>query len=317
MVLGLGGCLLYNLARSYRHFYPTWGLMMTFRTHPYLSLFAIALTAMLARPSAAGTIEHEGWLFGEEAEKALELAEEHNVPVALMWTFRETSCPKCVGAARLMASAKSTKKMVRVMYYTTEAGDPAQNGERVTALFRKVHSQAKDESNYIPDLYFVMPDGRILGFVPYEEAGHTESEAKSVKQIGEWVNGMDKTLEKIDRDVDKGRYESALKKIDELVEQDAKISHMIQVQIGAVDKKEEMPETPVSLFFPNLKEEKVAQYKAAAMEKIAEAEALIEKDELRAAQRLLRTLSRTPEDFEANAKAKALMEKVTELLKAS
>jgi hypothetical protein len=280
-----------------------------------LSIFALGLAFAMSLSAGAGTIEHDGWLFGEEADEAIELAKEHNVPVAVMRTYRTTSCPKCMGAARQMAASKSTKKMVRVMAYVN--GDAKLKSAATSKLLNKAYGQTKDPSNWVPDLYFVMPDGRVLGFVPYEDSAKTESEAKAVTQMAAWIKGIDKALEKADRDVEKGRYASALKDIDELMEQDAKINHMIRIQVGVIDKKEKMPETPVSLFFPNLKDEKVAEYQAVAMEQIGQARKLIEKEELRDAQRLLRTLSRTPEGWEAKAKAETMMQEVVELLKAS
>lgn len=290
---------------------------MNLHTHSRYAFLAFGLAFVFALPAAAATtIEHAGWLYGEEADKAIELAQEHNVPVAILYTFRETTCPKCVGAARQMASAKSTKKMVRIMHYYGKGSDEL-NSSKAAELFKATRGQAKDKSNIIPDLYFVMPDGRALGMVPYEEAASAESEAKAVSQIGAWLKDVPEELEKADRNAEKGRFEAALKAIDKIIEQDAKVSHIIQVQLGQVEEDEEKPETPASLFFPNLKQEKASEYKALAMEKIAEAEKLIEKEELRDARRLLRTLLRAPDDFEAKAKAEALMEKVTELLKAS
>lgn len=288
---------------------------MNTRTRSLLSIFALGLAVVLAQPTTAGTIQHAGWLYGEEADKAIERAQEHNVPVAVMRTYRETSCPKCMGAARRMAASKSTKKMVRVMVYINGSDD--MNSEAASRLVNKGFGQTKDPSGWIPDLYFMMPDGRAIGFVPYEDSADTEAEAKAVAQIAEWLKDVAKTLEKADKDADKGRFDSALKAIDKIMEQDAQISHLVQRQLGVIDEKAEQPESPANPFFAGLKEEKLAEYKALAMEKIAEAEKFIEKEELRDAQRLLRVLARTPEDFEAHAAAQKLMDEVTEKLKAS
>jgi hypothetical protein len=279
-----------------------------------MSIFAMGLSLMLALPTAAGTIEHDGWLYGEEADKAIELAIEHNVPVAVMRTYRETTCPKCMGAARQMAASKSTKKMVRVMVYVNGSDDlKTTSGAK---LVNKAYGQTKDPSGWIPDLYFMMPDGRALGFVPYEDSASTEAEAKAVVQMAAWINGVEETLAKADQDIEKGRFSSALKDLEKIEEQDAKINHMIRIQLGVIDKKEEMPETPASLFFPGLKDKKVAEYKVKTLEMVAEARKMMEKDELREAQRLLLKLSRLPDDFEAKAKSEALMEEVIEKIKA-
>ncbi|MEM9347038.1 MAG: hypothetical protein AAGB26_10520 [Planctomycetota bacterium] len=289
--------------------------MMT-RLLSALTILALGLCVGSTLPAGAATIEHKGWLYGEEADKALEIAQERNLPVAILRTYRETSCPKCVGAARQMASSKSTKKMVRVMHYVGNVGE-SYKSEAVSKLNLKAYGQTHDPSNWIPDLYFVMPDGRVLGFVPYEDSAKTETEAKAVVQMAAWLNSIDEALEDADEDAEKGRFSAALKAIDEVHQQDAKINHLIRIQVGAIDKKEKMPETPVSLFFPGLKDEKLAEYKALALEKVAEARKLIDDDKLRDAQRLLRTLSRTPEGFEAKAQAEQLLEEVAEKLKTS
>jgi len=284
------------------------------RSRSLLSILALGLTFALASPATAGTIEHDGWLYGEKADKAIELAIEHNVPIAVMRTFRTTSCPKCLGAARQMVASKSTEKMVRVMVYV-DGGDELKS-EAAAKLVNKAYGQTKDPSGWIPDLYFVMPDGRALGFVPYEDAASTESEAKAVVQMAAWINGVEDELAKADRDVERGRFSSAIQDIEQLEEQDAKVEHMVRIQLGLIDKKAEMPETPENPFFPGLKDEKIAEYKAKALEMVAEARALVEKDELREAQRLLRTLSRVPDDFQAKAKAQTLMDEVVEKLRA-
>lgn len=288
---------------------------MIARLFSRLGFLVLGLAFALTLPAGATVIEHEGWLFGEEANKAIELAQEHNVPVAVMRTYRDTTCPKCVGAARRMANSKSTSKMVRVMVYV--GGSDDLKSASASKLVNKAYGQTKDPSNWIPDLYFMMPDGRALGFVPYEDAAQTETQAKAVVQIAEWLKDVEKTLEKADKDADKGRYESALKSIDKIMDQDAKISHLVQLQLRQIDKKAKQPETPANPFFAGLKAEKLAEYQAIAMEQIAKAKKLIEKEELREAQRLLRTLARTPEGFEAKTAAEKLMDEVNEKLKAS
>lgn len=288
---------------------------MTDRKSYRFALLILCLTSLVVPSTFAGVIDREGWLHGEAADKAIELATEKGLPVAIMYAERETSCPKCLAAARKMFSAKSTGQMVRVIVYTD--GHEKFHSAAATALLSKAHEQTKDPSGWLPDLYFVMPDGRALGFVPHEDARSAEAQANKVAQIADWIKGVAKTLEKADQDVEKGRYDSAIKALDKIMEQDVKISHLIQVQLRKIDADEEMPETPVAPFFAGLKEKKLVEYNARALQKLAEAEVLIDKEQLQEAQQLLRSLAGMPESFDAKAQAQQLRKQVEEKLKSS
>lgn len=319
MCLGQAGaagticCTLFDCAMP--TYFPL-GFTKMKKPHLIVSVAALSLLVVATLSAGAAVVENKGWLYGSEADEAIELAQKHNVPIAIMRMFRETDCPKCIGASRQMAASKSTKQMVRVMAYVGE-GSADLGSAKVDELMRKAHAKSKDKSNWIPDLYFVMPDGTALGFVPYEDAAKTESQASAVLQMAAWIKGVPGVVEKADRDADKNRFDSAIKAIDAILEQDAQISHLIQQQLGQIDNKEPMPATPVIAFFAGLKDEKMTQYKALALQKIAEARKMIEKEEYREAQRLLKTLSRIPEDFEAKAQAETLMLEVVEKLKAA
>ena len=264
--------------------------------------------------ASAEVVEYEGWLYGEKADEALEQAEKYGVPVVMIKQFRETSCPKCIGAGRTMASAKPNKEMVRIIYYVGEKG-AALNSEKTKALFNKVRKQVVDPSNWAPDMYYMNTDGEALGFVPYEEPHSAREESKAVLQINEWIDSVPVELSKADKDAERGRYKQAMDKVDVLMDQDAKISHLIQQQIGKAKADAKMPDQPVSAFFPEMRKEKHAEYLAMAKAELDAARQLVEDEKLRDARRILLPLSRGPEDFSTTDAAKQLLAEVQEKLR--
>ncbi|MFN3165524.1 MAG: hypothetical protein ACE37H_00505 [Phycisphaeraceae bacterium] len=281
-----------------------------------LMLLTAALLGLGAVPSAlAGDeIEYDGWLYGEDADKALEKAEQYDLPIALMRQWRSTSCPKCKGAGNVMAAAKPHKQMVRVILYVGEGADQV-NSEKVKALFRKINGKVADPSGWIADTYYTKADGTVLGFVPYEDAAGVRDEAGKVLQITEWAGAVPGEVAKADRYAERGRYAQAMEAIHEIVEQDAKVSHLIQVLVGKASEDDAMPKTPVSAFFGELREKKHAEYLAMAKLELDAAKQLIADDKLREAKRALLPLSRGPEDFETTDQAKKLIDEVDEKLR--
>jgi len=286
------------------------------RTNLYRVFAMLMLAGLLALPAtAATTIEPNGWLYGDEAEAALEKAEKYDVPVAIMHTFRETTCPKCVGAAQVLSTPSTHKKMVRVLVYV--GGDSDLNSPRAMALFKKIRGDVNRTSNYIPDLYYTTADGQALGYVDYEDAADARAESSTVLKIAQWIDSAKKDIARADRDAERGRYTRAIDAISTIVQQEAKVSHLRQIQLGKVDKDAAMPEQPVSVFFPGLLDEKRAAYLKLAKAELDKARKLVEAGELRDAQRAARTLMRGPDDFETTAQAKALYEEIIDKLRAA
>lgn len=275
----------------------------------------IALALFLITPlSSARTLEYEGWLFGEQADEALAYAEEHDIPVVIVKTFRTTSCPKCVGATQSMVSAKANRELIRIMYFVGD-GSKGLNTEKTTQLYRKVAGQVKDPSNLAPDMYYSTAEGTALGFVPYEKANDSRAEAGKILQIAEWLSSVPVEVSKADRQAERGRYQKAVEDIGRIIERAAKLSHMIQVQVGMADADAKMPEQPVTDFFPGLLETKTGEYNAMAEKALDKARALVEAGKLTEARRALLPLTRGPESFKTTAAAKQLLDQVVEQMR--
>lgn len=277
-------------------------------------LAALTLGAGIVHTATAGEIEYDGYLYGEKADEAIEKAQKYDLPIVLIRQWRDTDCPKCKGAGSVMAAAKPHKQMVRVILYVGE-GSEALNSEKTKELFRKVHGQVTDPSGWIADTYYTTADGQALGFVPYEDAHEASDEAGKVLQITEWKGAVPASVAKADSYAERGKYKQAMDAIDEIIGQDAKVSHLIQVMVGKATEADKMPDKPVSSFFPELREQKKTEYLAMAKVEFDAAKQMVADEKLREARRTLQNLSRGPEDFETTGQAAKLLEEVEEKLR--
>lgn len=201
--------------------------------------------------------------------------------------------------------------MVRVLVYT----DDSRNGEGMRQLVNRLRGSANEASNMIPKLFYLAPDGTPVAYVDYEEKVDAAPEGEKVAQIIQWASGVERNLERADRMAERGRYTEAMREVEEVVEQDAKVSHLIQQMLGYAAEGDDLPDTPVSPMFEGLREAKHAEYEALAQAQLDEARALTEQEEYRNAQRILRNLVRGPEDFATTEPAKALLEEVQDKMR--
>ena len=277
-----------------------------------LALFAL-LAAVVSLPAGAGTvIENNDWYQGEEAAKALEVAKERNLPVVLLVTMRETTCPLCVNAAQDIFSARPHRDMVRIMYYLNAA---ELNHESVAGFAQEAGRKVGTLSTF--SAYYLTAEGDPLGFVPYGKTTESSAEGGTVLQIHQWINSVAGDIVRADREARDGRYDRAMERIETIQRRDAQVSHLIQQLLGKAEQDAPMPDTPVSLMFPDLYDTKLAEYQALAQEELDAAKALVAEDKLREAQRALRPLSRGPEAFDTTAQAKALLEEVEQKMRDS
>ena len=193
--------------------------------------------------------------------------------------------------------------------------DDSRNAEGMQQWARLLSNSVGGASNFIPKMYYLAPDQTPLAYVDYEQKQEATPEGEMVAQIFQWVAGVERDMERADRMAERGRYAEAMEAVDEVVEQDAKVSHLVQQMLGLAAEGEAMPDTPVRLMFEGLRETKCAEFEAFAQAQLNEARALAEQEEYRSAQRILRNLVRGPEDFATTEPAKALLEEVLEKMR--
>ena len=280
-----------------------------------LTVLSLTLILAAASPASASTVIEDGsWPFGEKAVEVLELAQEKGRPIVLLMSARKTSCPKCISGSQATIRAKQHKSMARIIYYFGNAKQPENplNEPEVRELAQHVYSETGDFALSMT-AYFT-PDRRLIGYVPYSQRQDVATEAKTVMQIHNWMLDVAKETEKADALAERGRYKSALAKLENVNEQDAKISHLTQQLIGKAKEDDEMPDEPVSPFFADLYDTKLAEYKANAAGILAEVQALFDDEAFKDAQRAIRTIKQTPESFGVADQVKQLSDKIDNAL---
>ncbi|MFI4860555.1 MAG: hypothetical protein ACIAXF_07745 [Phycisphaerales bacterium JB063] len=190
-----------------------------------------------------------------------------------------------------------------------------ENAPGMDAFASGLYNHVTKVSNNIPSMFLLSPDKEVIAYIDYEQVDQAEPESRTVLQIFEWSAGVERTVARADRMAARGRYVEALREIDEIAEQDAKVSHLIQTMLGRADADSDMPETPVRPMFAGLHEEKLAEYEALAQAELDQAKALIAEEDYRGAQRILRGMVRGPESFATTAEAQTLLEEVVAKLR--
>ena len=213
-----------------------------------------------------------------------------------------------------MARVRATRNMVRVLVYNDAR---ERNTGVLDSLVSTVTRDVTVVSNSVPRLFFLTPDQDVIGYVDYEQVAEASDEGNKVAQIMQWANAVPRQVSRADAMAARGRYAQAMDEIDEVVDQDRQISHLTQVLVGKASEDDDIPETPVRPMFESLRDEKKAEYEALAQEKLDAAQRMVEREELREAQRALRTLISGPEDFSTTAPAQALYEEVIAKLRAN
>lgn len=204
--------------------------------------------------------------------------------------------------------------MVRVMFYRDER---ERNGDAFNGMISAIRSQVGGDQQYAPDIYFLTPDRRVLSFVEYKDYSEeaVADEGTKALQIMQWYDGAQRAIERADRSAQRGRYTDALREIDDLLEEDARVSHLIEQLVGKADPDAPLPDVPVSTMFDGLRDTKLAEYEALAQTELDAARSLVAEEKLREAQRILRGLSRGPDSFATTAAAQALLEEVVQKLR--
>jgi len=246
---------------------------------------------------SAATIEPlQGWVTVDKLDKALAYARKKNRPVVFMVAFKKSTCPLHNGCARSYMREKSIAGAVKVLVYAEEP-KPAE--------FLKVSRQVGNEGKFVPRMYVADPGLRILGFVKYKAGKDLKPIVGLSKKIMSWQKKADKTVAGADKLAAAGKYKAASKLYEKVLAEDRKYARFVHRTWGDdVDK-----ETVAPIYYAGLNE-KLEGLPTLADARLAEAEALFEKQEYKAAEKLLSPMVADGADFEAVKKAKALLAKI-------
>lgn len=301
---------------------------MTRSTYRILGLAVAVLFAAAALVQAEKIEPAQGWATADQLDKAIEFAQKTGRPLALLYTFENSDCPKCVGGSRQFMYSSSLKSHVRVLVYTNQAGPE----------FHRMAATIKEQDAFVPRLYLVDPDMQALGFVPYGKSElDVQKAAGTSAQIMAWKAKSAKAIEQADRTASAGRFSAALKAIDKIAEEDSKIAELIegvatspaskpavaQATRPAPDKSPDKadaqaasdadadakePAAPLkSHYFAGLVDTKRAEYETMAAETFAKAKALYDEGKLPQAKAAMQTMVRDNADLDSGKKAADLL----------
>lgn len=244
----------------------------------------------------------QGWVGVEQADKAIAYAEKHALPVAILSAPKSvnvTSCPKCAGgkvykgaAGLQMAVSRSVPKSVKIVVYHGEQLPLADD------LAGKVTQRGLVANAYIADM-----SGNVLAHAS-NVTGATERDQsfRLAASIASWQIKVARELKTIDRMIEAGRYNTAIKTAAKIAKKDSEIT--AKTSGSEQDKDAEVP----GRFYPTLAADTLTKSETHAADRLAEAKSLIASGDQKQALTLLRALS-------ANGSDLSIIETVRDLLK--
>jgi hypothetical protein len=307
-------------------------------------LISSVLVLSLAALCQAGRLE-DRWAKSVQWEEAVAAAQKADKPIVILYGFPGGSSLAHDGVMDRFMAERSFESCVRVLNYVRDTNGPA----------RKYSGLADRTNNLVPEVYIIEPKSlRLVGFVDYTNHEHTPAIAKVAIGAVRWRAKSDKTIEKSDRAAEQGRFKSALRDLEKIVEEDAAVSYRIERVLGvkydpdrqpteATDphadtrnrgtkgedprkkseaaseedaKGEETPKDARGTFFPDLLQKKRSDYGEYADKRIAEARASMEKKDFAKARAAIIPMINDGSDLPQIEAAKTLLEEINAAAKA-
>src|SRR5688572_24927112 len=116
---------------------------------------ACAMTVFVA-PARGDLKPAAGWGTSSDYEKALKVAKEKHRPVAVMWAFRDSTCPLHNDAAAAVMHNKQLSGALRVLVYYDEKNDDVRKLQQQTETGGKLR---------FPMVFMLDPQGQLVSFV--------------------------------------------------------------------------------------------------------------------------------------------------------
>ncbi len=270
-------------------------------------LALVAICMMAAAAHARELVPPAGWGTGEDLDQAIEYAQKKGLPIVFVHTFKETDCPKCIGATTRFTSERGFQNMVALMVYESES----------SPKFRQVEQQVKDHGTYLPRLYITDPELNLIAFVKYEDSARGSTAAAAMaNEFMAWRSNVPKRVDRADAQAARrAAYSKSLEQIEKIAAEDRAVSAKLDQILRGVEpakKADADAEAPAAKgrFFPNIVEEARQRYEQMAAERLAEARTAIEQEDYVAARRVLTPMVRDGADLPQIAEAANLLKQV-------
>lgn len=274
-----------------------------------MSRFALALLITVALPMGVAQAAQreipiqQGWVGVDKAEKAIAYAEKHGLPVAILSAPKSvnvTSCPKCAGgkvyrgaAGLQMAVSRSVPKAVKIVVYYGEQLPLADE------LAGKVTQRGLVANAYIADM-----GGNVLAHASNVTAATDRDKSfRLAASIASWQTKVARELKSIDRMIEAGRYNSAIKTAANIAKKDSEVTAL------TTGTEQDKDAEVAGKFYPTIAADTLTKSEAHAADRLAEAKSLIASGDNTQALTILRALS-------ANGSDLSIIDTVRDLLKA-
>ncbi len=184
-----------------------------------LVLLATLPTALLAKSAK------DEWLPGEKLQQALELGAEKDVPVAVIYQFKESSCPLHRSRVGSYENLRELKGMIKVRTYT----------EDQTPGLREARGEAF--TYMLPVLFINDGEGHLIGFAAYKSSIQDLTlTAKQAAVTMKWKQKTRKTLRTIEQQIQRKQFSVALKQLGAVANQDRKLTYKLKKTIETANK---------------------------------------------------------------------------------
>jgi hypothetical protein len=294
----------------------------------------IIITRSSARAADATPAPPPGWMGAEQYSKALALAKKNGQPLAIFFTYGSTK--RYFGRGRdfgnFILSQQGLHSMVRVMVFAENTPD----------FLQDIRGKTGDTTGFMPQLYLLDPRGDIAGYAASGDRALVVKSIKVVNDLAIWLKRSDRLLESADKGALTGRYNAALRVVEQIDLDDRKMTAAVAAVVpqpaqsattqpasGAVTSdpfarpgdaapvaqeiQQPAPqpkELPPGKFFPDLVMVTQAKYKAEAADRLAAAKDAFEQKQYTAAMRTLSPMVEDHADFDAVKQAADLLTKI-------
>lgn len=259
-----------------------------------------------------------GWALIEHMDKAIEHAQENNLPMVFVHTNRVyniSSCPRCVQAVRSATAHRFLRhgpfnSMVSMVVYQNENSPE----------FRKVQQQVADRGQGFPRLYITDPDLNVIAFVAADDERRALNTAiTNTVQFMSWRNGVSRRVEQAQAMARRGQLHQALTAIQRIAQEDSEVTTRLDAMLrntsqqqtqGTSDAQQNEQQLAPGRFFPGIVDEGSVAVQKIADEVLEEARKAMEEGDWVTARRLLTVMARDQSDMPQVARAQQLLEQV-------
>lgn len=178
------------------------------------------LAAMLLAPSVQAKEAGKGWLTYTDLKKALELAATKDVPVCILYQFREEIDSGHDARARVFEVYPHFNGTIRVCIHCEYT---RKMDRETTHQFHELYGRI--DSMIVPMVFFTDGDGHLIGYAGANSPSNKWAQAaKTAKGICAWKKKSRAAIEKIKKAITGNNFNLAASELKRIAKEDAKMT---------------------------------------------------------------------------------------------